>query len=71
MEGTVVASIVDIDFIKRRESIEELFDDETASFLSIASLHHGFKILNSLTVSAISRYAEFDIVSVKADVTIH
>jgi molybdenum cofactor sulfurtransferase len=71
MAGTVVASIVDIDFIKRRESIEELFDDETASFLSIASLHHGFKILNSLTVSAISRYAEFDIVSVKADVTIH
>ncbi|WJX49485.1 Molybdenum cofactor sulfurase [Trifolium repens] len=54
--GTVAASIADIDFIKRREGIEELFEDGTASFLSIASLHHGFKILNSLTVSAISRH---------------
>ncbi|MCI22937.1 molybdenum cofactor sulfurase-like, partial [Trifolium medium] len=56
MAGTVAASIADIDFIKRREGIEELFEDGTASFLSIASLHHGFKILNSLTVSAISRH---------------
>ncbi|XP_045829507.1 molybdenum cofactor sulfurase isoform X2 [Trifolium pratense] len=54
--GTVAASIADIDFIKRREGIEELFEDGTASFLSIASLHRGFKILNSLTVSAISRH---------------
>ncbi|XP_027356558.1 molybdenum cofactor sulfurase isoform X2 [Abrus precatorius] len=54
--GTVAASIADIDFIKRREGIEELFEDGTVSFLSIVSLRHGFKILNSLTVSAISRH---------------
>ncbi|XP_020238282.1 molybdenum cofactor sulfurase isoform X3 [Cajanus cajan] len=54
--GTVSASIADIDFIKRREGIEELFEDGTISFLSIVSIHHGFKILNSLTVSAISRH---------------
>ncbi|CAK8575226.1 unnamed protein product [Lathyrus sativus] len=54
--GTVAASIADIDFIKRREGIEELFEDGTVSFLSIASIRHGFKILNSLTVSAISRH---------------
>ncbi|XP_073226054.1 molybdenum cofactor sulfurase isoform X4 [Cicer arietinum] len=54
--GTVAASIADIDFIKRREGIEELFEDGTVSFLSIASIRHGFKILNSLTLSAISRH---------------
>ena len=54
--GTVAASIADIDFIKRREGIEELFEDGTTSFLSIASIRHGFKILNSLTISAICRY---------------
>ncbi|KAG4990095.1 hypothetical protein JHK87_023552 [Glycine soja] len=54
--GTVSASIADIDFIKRREGIEELFEDGTVSFLSIVSIRHGFKILNSLTVSAISRH---------------
>lgn len=58
--GTVSASIADIDFIKRREGIEELFEDGTVSFLSIVSIRHGFKILNSLTVSAISRYADLD-----------
>ncbi|CAJ1978203.1 unnamed protein product, partial [Sphenostylis stenocarpa] len=57
--GTVSASIADIDFVKRREGIEELFEDGTVSFLSIVSLRHGFKILNSLTISAISKYAEF------------
>nr|XP_023926826.1 molybdenum cofactor sulfurase-like [Quercus suber] len=54
--GTVAASIADIDFVKRREGIEELFEDGTASFLSIASIRHGFKILNSLTLSAIGRH---------------
>ncbi|XP_054814716.1 molybdenum cofactor sulfurase isoform X2 [Prosopis cineraria] len=54
--GTVAASIADIDFIKRREAIEDLFEDGTVSFLSIASIRHGFKTLNSLTVSAISRH---------------
>lgn len=57
--GTVAASIADIDFVKRREGIEEFFEDGTISFLSIASLHHGFKILNTLSMSAISRYAIF------------
>ncbi|XP_028801683.1 molybdenum cofactor sulfurase isoform X1 [Neltuma alba] len=54
--GTVAASIADIDFIKRREAIEDLFEDGTVSFLGIASIHHGFKILSSLTLSAISRH---------------
>lgn len=54
--GTVAASIADIDFVKRREGIEEFFEDGTISFLSIAALHHGFKILNTLSMSAISRH---------------
>ncbi|KAF5948976.1 hypothetical protein HYC85_014933 [Camellia sinensis] len=53
--GTVAASIADIDFVKRREGVEEFFEDGTISFLSIASIHQGFKILNSLSMSAISR----------------
>ncbi|GMN56533.1 hypothetical protein TIFTF001_025648 [Ficus carica] len=52
--GTVAASIADIDFVKRRKGIEELFEDGTISFLSIASISHGFKILNSLTTTAIT-----------------
>lgn len=56
--GTVAASIADIDFVKRREDIEGVFEDGTVSFLSIASIRHGFKTLRSLTISAISRYAE-------------
>ncbi|KAI3456698.1 hypothetical protein Pfo_013361 [Paulownia fortunei] len=55
--GTVAASIADVDFYKRRDGIEEYFEDGTLSFVSIASLHHGFKILNALTMSAISRHA--------------
>ncbi|KAJ7949642.1 Molybdenum cofactor sulfurase [Quillaja saponaria] len=54
--GTVAASIADIDFVKRRQGIEELFEDGTISYLSIASISHGFNILNSLTISAISRH---------------
>ncbi|XP_059443756.1 molybdenum cofactor sulfurase isoform X3 [Corylus avellana] len=54
--GTVAASIADIDFVKRREEVEELFEDGTTSFLSIASIRHGFKILNSLTISSISQH---------------
>ncbi|GKV37030.1 hypothetical protein SLEP1_g45101 [Rubroshorea leprosula] len=53
--GTVAASIADIDFVKRRKGVE-LFEDGTSSFLSIASIRHGFKILNSLTASAIFRH---------------
>ncbi|XP_073149560.1 molybdenum cofactor sulfurase isoform X2 [Henckelia pumila] len=55
--GTVAASIADIDFYKRRDGIEEYLEDGTISFLSIASLRHGFKVLNDLTMSAISRHA--------------
>ncbi|CAN8293056.1 unnamed protein product [Cochlearia groenlandica] len=51
--GTVAASIADIDFVKRREKVEEFFEDGSASFLSIAAIRHGFKILKSLTASAI------------------
>ncbi|KAL1556065.1 Molybdenum cofactor sulfurase [Salvia divinorum] len=54
--GTVAASIADIDFYQRRDSVEEYFEDGTISFLSIASLHHGFKVLNTLTMPAISRH---------------
>ncbi|CAA7056729.1 unnamed protein product [Microthlaspi erraticum] len=51
--GTVAASIADIDFVKRRERVEEFFEDGSASFLSIAAIRHGFKLLKSLTPSAI------------------
>ncbi|XP_052180112.1 molybdenum cofactor sulfurase [Diospyros lotus] len=54
--GTVAASVADIDFVKRREGVEEFFEDGTVSFLSIASVHHGFKILNTLTMPAVSRH---------------
>ncbi|KAI7745708.1 hypothetical protein M8C21_022185 [Ambrosia artemisiifolia] len=54
--GTVAASIADIDFVKRREGIEESFEDGTLSFLSIASIRHGFNILNTLTLLSISRH---------------
>ncbi|KAF8412741.1 hypothetical protein HHK36_000710 [Tetracentron sinense] len=53
--GTVAASIADIDFVRRRSDIEELFEDGTQSFLSIASIHHGFRIINALSISAIAR----------------
>ncbi|XP_057804593.1 molybdenum cofactor sulfurase-like [Salvia miltiorrhiza] len=53
--GTVAASVADIDFYQRRDGVEEYFEDGTVSFLSIASLHHGFKVLNTLTIPAISR----------------
>lgn len=54
--GTVAASIADIDFVKRRQGVEELFEDGTASFLSIASIRHGFNLINSLTAPAICRH---------------
>ena len=54
--GTVAASIADMDFVKHRDGIEELFEDGTASFLSIASISHGFRVLNDLTAPSISRY---------------
>jgi molybdenum cofactor sulfurtransferase len=53
LTGTVAASIADIDFVKRRERVEEFFEDGSASFLSIAAIRHGFKLLKSLTPSAI------------------
>ncbi|KAG9146810.1 hypothetical protein Leryth_005122 [Lithospermum erythrorhizon] len=52
--GTVAASIADIDFVKRREGFQEFFEDGTASFLNIAAIRHGFNILHSLTMPAIS-----------------
>ncbi|KHG03032.1 Molybdenum cofactor sulfurase -like protein [Gossypium arboreum] len=52
LTGTVAASIADIDFVRRREAVEEQFEDGTISFLSIASIRHGFKIFNTLTTSA-------------------
>ncbi|XP_010537782.1 PREDICTED: molybdenum cofactor sulfurase isoform X2 [Tarenaya hassleriana] len=51
--GTVAASIADIDFVKRRERVEEFFEDGSASFLSIAAVRYGFKLLKSLTTTAI------------------
>ncbi|XP_011095699.1 molybdenum cofactor sulfurase isoform X2 [Sesamum indicum] len=54
--GTVAASIADVDFYKRRDGIEEYFEDGTLAFVSIASLRHGFRILNALTMSAIYRH---------------
>ncbi|CAH8381281.1 unnamed protein product [Eruca vesicaria subsp. sativa] len=51
--GTIAAAIADIDFIKRRERVEEFFEDGSTSFLSIAAIRHGFRLLKSLTTSAI------------------
>lgn len=56
LAGTVAASIADVDFVKHRHGIEESFEHGTASFLSIASIRHGFEIVNTLTISSISRY---------------
>ncbi|KAI4363608.1 hypothetical protein MLD38_019803 [Melastoma candidum] len=56
--GTVDAVIADVDFVKRREGIEEWFEDGSISFLSIASIRHGFTILKSLTPGAISRHTK-------------
>ncbi|KAL0912300.1 hypothetical protein M5K25_018264 [Dendrobium thyrsiflorum] len=54
--GTVSASIADIDFVKKRENIEQLFEDGTVSFLDIASIRHGFHIINRLTMLSIARH---------------
>ncbi|XP_021738430.1 molybdenum cofactor sulfurase-like isoform X4 [Chenopodium quinoa] len=54
--GTVAASIADVDFVKHRDGIEESFEDGTASFISIASIRHGFRMLNTHTISSISRH---------------
>ncbi|KAK6270322.1 hypothetical protein POUND7_007427 [Theobroma cacao] len=54
--GTVAASIADIDFVRRREGVEEHFEDGTISFLSVASIRHGFKIFSTLTASAVCRH---------------
>ncbi|XP_020269187.1 molybdenum cofactor sulfurase isoform X2 [Asparagus officinalis] len=54
--GTVSASIADVDLVNRRESIEQLLEDGTLPFLSIASIRHGFKIIDSLTISSIARH---------------
>lgn len=53
LTGTVAASIADIDFVKRRERVEEFFEDGSASFMSIAAIRHAFKLLKYLTPSAI------------------
>ncbi|NP_001234144.1 molybdenum cofactor sulfurase [Solanum lycopersicum] len=54
--GTVTAAIADVDFFKRREGVEEFFEDGTISFLSITAIQHGFKIINMLTTSSIFRH---------------
>ncbi|BAS99067.1 molybdenum cofactor sulfurase [Oryza sativa Japonica Group] len=54
--GTVAASIADIDFVQKRKNIEQVLEDGTISFLNIASLRHGFKIIEMLTTSAIERH---------------
>eukprot|EP01018_Ginkgo_biloba_P031481 Gb_30425 [translate_table: standard] len=54
--GTVAASIADIDFVKKREGLEQRFEDGTVSFLSIATLQHGFRAINQLGISNITRH---------------
>lgn len=54
--GTVAASIADIDFVRKRESIEQWFEDGTVPFLSIAALRHGFEVINQLGISNIARH---------------
>ncbi|KAH9288390.1 hypothetical protein KI387_032507, partial [Taxus chinensis] len=52
--GTVAASIADIDFVRKREGLEQWLEDGTSSFLSIAALQHGFKVINQLGISEIA-----------------
>ncbi|KAK6934806.1 Molybdenum cofactor sulfurase, C-terminal, partial [Dillenia turbinata] len=54
--GTVAAAIADFDFVMRRERFEEMFEDGTTSFLSVASIRYGFRLLNTLSMPAISRH---------------
>lgn len=54
--GTVSATIADIDFVKRRDDIVQLFEDGTVSFLDIASIRHGFHIIYRLTMPSIARH---------------
>ncbi|XP_078437514.1 molybdenum cofactor sulfurase (LOS5) (ABA3) isoform X2 [Wolffia australiana] len=54
--GTVLASMATNDFVKRREKVEQLFEDGTLPFLSISSIFHGLKIINSLTMRGIERH---------------
>lgn len=54
--GTVAASIADVDLVKHRDGVEESLEDGTTSFLSIASIRHGFRIVNTHNISSISRY---------------
>ncbi|KMT00618.1 hypothetical protein BVRB_9g219130 [Beta vulgaris subsp. vulgaris] len=54
--GTVAASIADVDLVKHRDGVEESLEDGTTSFLSIASIRHGFRIVNTHNISSISRH---------------
>jgi hypothetical protein len=52
--GTVAASIADVDYVQRRENIEEWLEDGTSSFLAICSLQKGFAMIKKLGISNIS-----------------
>ncbi|EFJ25003.1 hypothetical protein SELMODRAFT_173762 [Selaginella moellendorffii] len=54
--GTVAVSIADIDYVNRRESLEQRMEDGTISFLSIRALRYGFMMLNRMGISSIARH---------------
>ncbi|KAH7444136.1 hypothetical protein KP509_02G066600 [Ceratopteris richardii] len=55
--GTVAACLADVDFVQRREGIEQMLEDGTVPFLGIAALHRGFLAINRLGISNIQMHA--------------
>ncbi|CAM6125359.1 unnamed protein product [Calypogeia fissa] len=54
--GTVAVALADDDFMQRRSRIEHWLEDGTVSFLGIAALCHGFRVIDRLQMSAINRH---------------
>nr|XP_003703471.2 PREDICTED: molybdenum cofactor sulfurase 1 isoform X1 [Megachile rotundata] len=54
--GTVDVSLSSEMYHVKRKSLHERFEDGTVPFLSIISLRHGFDILSSITMEAISKH---------------
>lgn len=48
--GTVAASVADVDFVQKRQNIEQWLEDGTVPFLGIASLQGGFRNVKKLGI---------------------
>lgn len=54
--GTVAACVADVDFVQRRENVEQWLEDGTVPFLGIAALHRGFLTINKLGIPNIGMH---------------